>query len=537
MLEVLSAEQMREVDRLTTERCGIPSVLLMENAARASVRVVREKLGGSVRDRRILILCGRGNNGGDGAAMARLLRMEEARVEVVLLGSVEDTKGDARTNFEIIRELSGTDGPNGLKFRELEDFGRDEWPQSERFDLFVDACFGTGLSRPVEGDLASFFEHLNTLREKGASVPPIVSVDIPSGIASDSAAKFENALRADATVTFTAPKPGNVLPPNSRRNGELHVARIGTPWRLIREMEPDLFLAEREDASVWLERTGFSDDSYKNKRGRALLVVGSPDYAGAAVLAGDGALSTGAGMVTVATSASARPSVAARLQPEVITRALAETTHGVIASEAFETIRGLCEQNDVLAVGSGIGADGEDTARLVLRLVTERTTPVVIDADGLNSLAPFELKGSDELPLILTPHVGEFRRLLGAPDAEMGPEERVGAVRKFAVRHGVILVLKGERTLIGGPDGRVVVNPTGNPGLGKAGNGDNLTGIITGFVAQAVRHKVDIFETVVAAVYTAGLAGDIAESENGMRTMSASDVRRALGRAFRELQR
>ena len=276
------------------------------------------------------------------------------------------------------------------------------------------------------------------------------------------------------------------------------------------------------------------------------MIVGSKEYTGAAVLAANAAMLSGVGLTTVATSESAQTAIASKVLEEVITRRLPENENGTISEKAFAEIEKLIEKIDVIGIGCGLGQTGgnatvrecakdDGTKNLVCEIVEKRKTPIVIDADGLNALAPFELEGNDELPLILTPHEGEFLRLLGTKNKEI-LNDRVKAARDFAEKHKVILVLKGERVLTCAPDGRVVINPTGNSGLGKAGNGDTLTGIITGFVAQAVSMNVDIFETVLAAVYISSLAGDIAAEKFGKRTMLASDVRNCLSEAFRRLE-
>lgn len=552
MQPVLTAGQMREVDRLTTEECGIPSIILMENAANTVARVITEKLGGSVKMKEILILCGPGNNGGDGAALARMLADAEAAVAVVLLGTLERTKGDARTNFEKLVAMA--DQPN-LEFFEAGDaadasnlLNEHEWGE---LSCVVDAVFGTGLRSPrddVNELVASFPDALH------------VAVDIQSGLMADRADVEGTQFRPpDVTVTFTAPKPANVLPPASKFNGELVVANIGSPEELVQGQHPQLFLAESADAKAWLARTGFSSDSYKNARGHAVVIAGSESYSGAAVLAGNAAMRSGVGLVTLITPHTSKDSVASRVLPEVMIRGVKETEDGAIAERAFDEIHDLLEKADSIAIGCGL-SQSESTRNFVKKVVTRRRQPVVVDADALNLLSPVSEHwppahaggsdywprategGSDSIPLILTPHEGEFRRLIGEaknhPDDQGSIEaDRVAAVREFATTHNVILVLKGERVLIGAPDGRVVVNPTGNSGLGKAGNGDTLTGIIAGFAAQAAKMNVDIFETVVAAVYVAGMAGDIAAANNGKRVMTASDVRECLVGAFAVLEK
>lgn len=544
MQKVLTAEEMREVDRLTTEKYGIPSIILMENAAHATASIIKEKLGGSVKGKSFLILCGKGNNGGDGAALARILWMQGADVDLYLIGKTEDTKGDAKVNFKILKRINSLERTSQIDFWKegfLNFVEKNEPLKLRRIigrqepDVFVDAIFGTGLTRPIEGELAELFK-LNLLYEKEFYDDYLtVAVDLPSGLDADIAEPIGDHAYTDLTVTFTAPKLANVLPSASNFNGELHIANIGSPQELIDDCQSKTYLTEKQDVQDWLRETRFSSGSYKNKRGNAVLVVGSKNYTGAAVLAGNAAMASGIGLVTIATSESAQNSISTRVLPEVMTSGVAEAENGAVSEDAFEQIKFLSKKADVLAIGSGLSSDEETTRKLVRKVVENRKTPIVIDADGLNSLSPFEVKGSDELPLVLTPHEGEFLSLLGTDD-KAAIKDRVGAVRDFAQEHQVILVLKGERTLIAEPSGEVVINPTGNSGLGKAGNGDNLTGIITGFIAQAVQAKVDIFETVVAAVYVAGLAGDIAAEKFGKRTMLASDVRECLNEAFAEIE-
>ncbi len=530
MQKILSATEMREVDRLTTEKYGIPSLLLMENAAHASARVITEKLGGSVAGKSFLILCGKGNNGGDGAALARILWTQNAYVSVILFGKFEETKGDARTNFQIWKNYDDI----FYEFESREDWEKWYWKSGFDFDVVIDAVFGTGLNRPIDIWLGNIIHHINIVNEFPRPQRLCVSIDLSSGLNADLAETIGETFQADLTVTFTAPKLANVLPSASNFNGELIVANIGSPQELIDNSPSQTFLAEKQDAQGWLEETKFTENSYKNKRGHALLIVGSREYSGAAVLAGNAAMLSGVGLTTVATSKSAQTAIAAKVLEEVITHGLPETESGTVSAEAFATLEKFSGKIDVVGIGCGLSSSEKTTKDFVCEVVTKRQTPVVIDADALNALAPFDLRGNDELPLILTPHEGEFLRLLGTKDKE-ALKDRVSIVREFAEKHHVILVLKGERALIGAPDGRVVINPTGNSGLGKAGNGDTLTGIITGFVAQAVQAKVDIFETVVAAVFIAGLAGDIAAEKFGKRTMLASDVRECLGEAFQSI--
>ncbi|MFL6227800.1 MAG: NAD(P)H-hydrate dehydratase [Pyrinomonadaceae bacterium] len=556
---------MREIDRLTTERYALPSLMLMEAAANAALSAISTRFSGKLAGLRSLILCGRGNNGGDGAALARLLCLQGAPVEIVLIGRLSDTKGDARTNFEAAEKLSeapcfapdqGSNAENvsrlslqheGLHFVECSSVG--EWEaylhrgKSREFDVIVDALFGTGLTRPLKGlhaEAVKFFLNCRQLREDGGHTQPlVVSLDIPSGLVADSAEPCGDAVRADLTVTFTAPKLANVQPPASHLNGQLVVADIGSPAALLEESPSRLYFVEAEDARAWLRQTRYTPDSFKNTHGHVLVVAGSRGMTGAAVLCAEAAMRSGAGLVTVATPDSAAQAVTARVMPEVMTANLPETKDGAVRFEASEKVRQLSGRADVVAVGCGLTSQDETTRRFVRAVVEHRSVTVVIDADGLNSLAPWpaDLRGAAQLPLILTPHIGEMRRLIGANERDAF-RDRVHVVREFATAHELILVLKGARTIVAAPDGRVFVNPTGNAGLGTAGSGDTLTGIIAGFIAQArgaLRERADVLASVLAAVYVAGLAGDIAAAERGMRTMVASDIREHMGAAVRAL--
>ena len=543
---------MREIDRLTVEQYATPSLLLMEAAAAATLRAISETFSEDVQGKKARILCGRGNNGGDGAALARSLAHAGVHAEVVLFGRIEDTTGDARTNFEAVRRLASFEAgsssrPSSLAFIECNSISQWEDLASPRrtYDILVDALFGTGLVRPLEGIYLQVIEHLaltRRARERAAGARPlIVSIDIPSGLNADSAELIGPAIEADVTVTFTAPKPASVLPPAYHHSGKLVIANIGSPAVLLAGVGSRLFMVEEEDARAWLVRTRYTSESYKNSHGHVLVIGGSRDYSGAAALCANAAIRSGAGLVTVATPASAQSSVASRAMPEVMTTALAETDRGAVSDEAIEHVLQLARKASVIAIGPGLGAEDERTRRFVRSIVERRTTPVVVDADGLNCLAPWPkaLHGSAAAPLILTPHAGEMRRLIGSNDYAK-VVDRVSAAREFATTHEVILLLKGSRSLIAAPDGLVFINPTGNPGLGTAGAGDTLTGLTAGFIAQAIGVSSSsqlsvVIDSVIAALYVGGLAGDLAARELGMRTMVASDIREHFSAAIRSL--
>ena len=537
MQKILSATEMREVDRLTTEKYGIPSILLMENAAHAAARGITEKLGGSVADKKFLILCGKGNNGGDGAALARILWTQGANCFVHLFGKIEDTKGDARVNFEILKKIDeseDTNAPNDNCLFIAENYETDDIlfiDTTPGVSVIIDALFGTGLTKPIKGTANPVVKKLAFWKKRLR--PLLVSIDIPSGLNADLSEPIGENIQADLTVTFTAPKLANVFPPASDFNGELVVANIGSPQELIDNSPSKLFLAEREDAQKWIEKTKVQTDSYKKTRGTALIIAGSENFSGAAVLAANACFSAGAGMVSVSVPKTVKEIVASKVADEIIVKTL-ESVH--ISDEKVDVIAlgcGLAQIGGSPRVSKGGKATVSNppllSRRLLHDIVENRQTPMVLDAEALNALAPFDLHGSDEFPLVLTPHIGEFNRLLGT-DEEI--TDKIASAREFAEKHKVILVLKGERSLIAAPNGTVVINPTGNAGISRAGAGDTLTGIITAFLAQTFgKEKPNLenaFETVVAALYIAGLAGDIAAEKFSQRLMTASDIRDCL---------
>lgn len=516
---------MREVDRLTTERYGVPSLLLMENAAARAVEAIEKKFG-DVAGKRALVICGRGNNGGDGAAIARLLHNRGASVDVLLLGRIEDSKGDANTNFQAAVDIASNHSSN-FRFIEIETTEQ-FWAEATAHPhvLFVDAIFGTGLTRPASG----LFEEAFHLFNEHTAEAPVISVDIPSGIASDTHELIGRAVKAHLTVTFTAPKPGNVLPPASDYCGELIIANIGSPQELVNSSGSSLNLVERGDVERWLIASRRSPHANKGAVGKVLIVAGSRGKTGAACLASEAALRAGCGLVTVATSESSQPTVAARAIPECMTEPLAETSAGSIAREAAERVLELASHCDVVAIGPGLGSSDKSTRAFVRAVMMKRQRPMVIDADALNSLAPWarNLRGSAELPMILTPHPGEMGRLISKPIAEV-IKDPIDVARSFATERNVILVLKGSPTVTAAPDGQVYVNATGNAGMATGGTGDVLTGLIASLVAQKLD---DPLGATIAAVYLHGLAGNIAASLLGTRAMLASDISSHLGEAF-----
>lgn len=499
-MKVLTAAQMREADRRTVER-GIPSLLLMENAARCVVEAIAARFA-PLAAHRIAVICGKGNNGGDGLAIARLLLLAGCDVTAVLAADAGELTGDAAANLAMLRAAGG-----GLIH---------EIPARLRHaTLVIDALLGTGLQGPAREPYAQWIAEINT----GFPRARIVAVDIPSGMASDSGTSAGPHVRADLTVTFTAPKPGLVLPPNCDAVGELVTGSIGTPPDLLDGS--DLSLSEPRDfAPLFRPR---ARDANKGRYGHVLLLAGSRGKTGAAALAAIAALRAGAGLATVAAPASAVPGIAAHA-PEIMTEALAETAAGALA----ECDAPVLERKSLLAAGPGLGTDPR-TVAAIRRLVDDVDLPMVLDADALNALAGVGFRGRGRVR-VLTPHPGEMSRLTGRRVEEI-QSDRVAAARGLAVERAVTVVLKGQRTVIAYPDGQAWINPSGSPALAKGGTGDVLTGLIAGLMAQFPR---DWDLAVRAAVWIHGRAGELAARDRGETGVLASDLFAYLPAAIRE---
>ena len=526
-MKLLTAAQTREADRQTTERYGIPSLQLMENAGTAIADVLFAEISDLPR-RKVVVLCGKGNNGGDGLVLARVLHERGCNPQVVLVADPSSVQGEAATNLKRWQQGTGE-----LRVCASEA----EWEGTrgilEGADVVADALLGTGLRGPVEGLLASVIGDVNASRNSsvGSSVESfVVAVDIPSGLSSDVQDFDGPVVCADLTVTLTAPKVGELVSKRAECVGRLVVRQIGTP-RMLLDDDDHLKLH-------WLEPGEFRRlplirraDSNKGMYGHALIVAGSTGKSGAAVLAARGALRSGAGLVTVATPVDVVPTVAAGA-PEMMTAPLVATDAGTASLRNLDYSRfaSLARGKSVIAIGPGLSMH-QETRQFVHSLVADSELPLILDADGLNAFEgqADRLNARKSPFLALTPHPGEMARLLGTTVAEV-QARRLEAALEAASRWRAVVALKGYHTIVAAPDGRAFINSTGNPGMATGGTGDALTGIVAGLTAQF--GTADWPRVIGLAVYLHGLAGDIAAARVGEAPLIATDLIEALPAAF-----
>ena len=531
-MKALTAAEMREVDRLTTERFGVPGSLLMEAAGRSVTEEFLEKFGHQNADSpgRVAVLCGKGNNGGDGFVVARHLKEEVAEVSVYLLGRPEELRGDALKNFERWRDVGGT----VIAIQSENDWEKC-WVKVATAEVIIDALLGTGVRGTVEGLLARVIEDVNRLSGNATLPRPgwIVAVDTPSGLPSDGEETRGPVLRAHLTVTFTAPKIGQLVAKQAADCGHLLVKGIGSPLALVEEIGKSeiRWAGPDEFAGVPLIR---SADAHKGSFGHLLLVAGSVGKTGAAVLAGHAALRAGAGLVTIATSESALP-VIAGVQPEYMTEPLPTTPAGTIAKSAGSSVsfRESLKGKSVVAVGPGLGQHPE-TQEFIRNVVCEIEAPMVLDADGLNAFGDGggALAKRKSAHLVITPHPGEMARLLGASISDI-QKDRVKTAVDAAHRWNAYVVLKGFHTVIASPEGRVFVNTTGGPALAKGGSGDVLTGLLGALISQFGTQ--DLLRVVALAVYLHGYAADLLSESAEASGVLAGEVAQAIPYARRKL--
>ncbi|OGP70004.1 MAG: hypothetical protein A2Y80_06045 [Deltaproteobacteria bacterium RBG_13_58_19] len=501
-MKLVTAAEMRELDRRAIEELGLPSLVLMENAGRSTYQVLRREfpqLAGPV-----MVLAGRGNNGGDGYVVARYLANAGVPVTVFLLAAKSEVQGDALVNLKILEQM----GVEVVEVREeshLSEVGH----RLARSALLVDALLGTGLNAEVRGLIRTLIERINHLRV------PVLAVDIPSGLSADTGRPLGEAIKAQVTVTYGWPKIGQILPPGRDYVGRLWQVDISIPPALAQELP--LELAEARDLRELLPYRPFG--SHKGTFGHLVVLAGSEGKTGAATLAGEGALRAGAGLVTVGVAASLNDILEMKLT-EAMTLPLPEVSGSrALGRGALKPLVDFLADKTALALGPGLGTHPE-TQELIRQLVRQCPLPMVIDADGVNALDsdPTCLKDAAG-PRLLTPHPGEMARLVGSTPKEI-QARRLEAAGELAAQYGVWVVLKGAQTVVAAPDGRVSLNSTGNPALASGGTGDVLTGLMGGFLAQ----KLAPWDAARLGVYLHGLAADYLAEQHGPRGWIAGDL-------------
>ncbi|MFM8552306.1 MAG: NAD(P)H-hydrate dehydratase [Nitrospiraceae bacterium] len=511
-MKIVTAAQMQALDRRAIQEAQIPALTLMENAGTCLVASM-EQLFGPLAGKTVTILCGKGNNGGDGLVAARLLTRKRVRAQVLLMAQPSSMTGDAKTMYRRFVKIAGATS--------VQAYRSDERCRTliKKSQVIVDALLGTGLSAPVEGLYCSA---IDTINESGI---PVVAADLPSGIHADTGAVMGAAVRATLTVTFAQPKMGLYLGQGLDHAGKIHIADIGLPQPFEEEVESAVSLLTLDSCRRLLPARPLS--AHKGTFGHAGIIAGSVGKTGAAALAAKAALRTGAGLVTVATPTSVNDVLESKLL-EAMTTSMPETKARTLARSGLDRLLSFAQAGDAVAVGPGLTTHPE-TVEVLQALIPRLERPSVLDADALNALAGrTSLLADCKVMPIMTPHPGEMARLEGDATAHLINADRIGIAMRCAHRRRVMLILKGARTVVAHPDGRVVICPTGNPGMATAGSGDVLTGMVVGLLAQ----KLDPWAAACLGTYFHGLAGDLAAAERGTIGMTAGDIIEHIPYAF-----
>lgn len=502
-MRLVTASEMREMDSMTINEAGIPGVVLMENAARNATKVFLDHFNPQ-ESSYIVVLCGKGNNGGDGYVMARYLHEKGMNISVGIMAEKSAISGDALVNLKIIEKL-------GLEIIEIKDETLQVFEDKiKKCSYIIDGLLGTGLNSPVRGLYKKIIENVNQ------SGKHVMSIDIPSGLNADTGQKMGISVRSDLTVTFGFPKPGQLIYPGAELVGRLVNIDIGIPRIISGRFESRCRLIEPEDFVPDISEN--KRDTHKGSRGHLLILAGSTGKSGAATLAAMGALRSGAGLVTVGVPESLNPILECKLT-EAMTAPLPETDDGSLSLNAVNDIDELLSGKTTVAIGPGLSTNPE-TVELVCAIIKKCDLPMVIDADALNalSMSPGSLEFMDEKK-ILTPHPGEMGRLADLENREV-QADRLKISRDFVKKWKCNLVLKGAKTIVADPKGVLHINPTGNPSLATGGTGDVLTGIISGLLARGVSET----RAATAGVYIHGLAADYFAEQNGESGLIAADL-------------
>jgi len=523
-MKVVDASTMRQLDERAIKGYGIPGVILMENAGRGVTDLILKGFP-QVLGKKVAIFAGKGNNGGDGLVVARHLSNRGVKVAVYLLGRTTDIKGDARANLDIWKAMKG-EVREILSSEDIKGYGS----EIRHAGLIVDAIFGTGLLSSVEGLYGEVIDFINSLHK------PVVSIDVPSGLDASTGHILGHCIKAEVTATMALPKIGLLLYPGAGYAGRIEVIDIGMPKALL---EADEIPWETLDSSLikglWRPRPG---DCHKGSFRHLFVLAGSTGKTGAAAMTSLGAMRVGTGLVTLGIPRALNPIMEEKLT-EVMTHPLPDTPSGTIAEESLDSIMAFITPSSpggtrwgAIAIGPGLMTQ-EGVKGVVLGLIERCPLPMVIDADGINCLAgDRQLLKKAIAPIILTPHPGEMARLIASTPKEV-QSDRIGVAGGFAKEYGVVLVLKGARTIVAEPGGRVFINPTGNPGMASAGTGDVLTGVIGGLVAQGYGP----LDAARIGVYIHGLAGDEVANRKGMVGMMATDILEQIPLTIKDLIR
>ncbi len=505
---LVTANEMQQMDRQTIESFGIPGRVLMENAGRGATRFFFEQFS-DLKDKRIGVIAGLGNNGGDGFVIARYLAQSGIAVQVYLLAAGNRVKGDAAANLKLLKPLK-------IPVIEVPDENSFSAHQSDMADLdiWIDAILGTGLKSDVKGYFQTVIDFINALNK------PVFAVDIPSGLNSDTGQPCGTCIRASATATFGLAKTGHITYPGASYTGALEIVDIGIPPYIIETVEPKQFLLTANLIKSYL--TPRDEQAHKGTTGHLLVVAGSFGKTGAASMTSISALRAGAGLVSLAIGQSLNAVVETQML-EAMTVPLPESRDGILGESAFHVIKKLMPGKKCLAIGPGLGQASE-TRKLVCQIIKESQIPVVVDADGINNLAgQVQILKNARVPIILTPHPGEMARLLDVTVSKI-QQDRINCARSVAVDLKVHIVLKGARTVIAHPDGRIFINATGNAGMASGGMGDVLTGIIAGQIAQGFSPE----SAAHIGVYLHGAAADSLAQSIGPYGYLAGDVMSAI---------
>jgi hydroxyethylthiazole kinase-like uncharacterized protein yjeF len=516
-MKIATTDQIREMDRQTIQDYKVSGLILMENAASGFIEILKIRFG-PLKEKRIAIVCGKGNNGGDGLAIARhLLQHCKARVLILLVEDAEAFKGDAQINYKIAKKY-------GIKIQAATNF------KFENFDFIIDAVFGTGFKRVLDESTSRIIENMNSCGLK------IISVDVPSGLDADSGTAEGAVIKAALTVTFGLAKYGLLVYPGIDYASELVVVDIGTPNSVIEAAEITTFATDFNDVRGWLPPRKNQRDTNKGTFGHVIVFAGSRGFFGAPILVAEAAQRVGAGLVTLAIPDDLEKQIVSRISPVIMTRGLSQ---GLDTSFNFHTVPealALVESHTVVAIGPGIGL-GLEVSEFVSSFVERCPVPLVIDADALTLLSQLEDQGKSIIKnrksaTILTPHPAELARLLGMT-TESIQNDRLSAIKLAVKLYDCVVLLKGSRTLTSDSSGKIYLNMTGNPGMSSGGSGDTLTGIIAGLLAQ----NLEALTAATAGTFLHGLAGDLVAQENQITTgMIATDLISYLPRAIAKCQ-